>query len=289
MDGLEGQSSGTAVGFGLLGGEVSHGPGGADFVGESGEAGLEGVGGAEFAFPDGDDVPSEGFEMGRSDLIAMAVAGDLRFPIGGVGLRSGRIPAAFMPMPEAAVHHDGDAVLREDYIGAAREFSVLEAESEAMSMEPLPNQNLRFGVLAADAGHAAGALCGGQLVCHDGPMDLLFLEKGHDPLEEGRCGSGFIGSIGRCTAGRVVCYAGGVVLLTVDDDRYDGPGGAAVLLWFIVHERENVGHEHLSVDLRRCIRLSEFLDDDGVVLLEKFIDPRINKDHLAPIAFKFID
>ena len=288
MDGLEGQSSGTAVGFGLLGGEVSHGPGGADFVGESGEAGLEGAGGAEFAFPDGDDVPSEGFEMSRSDLIAMAVAGDLRFPIAGVGLRSGRIPAAFMPMPEAAVHHDGNAVLREDYIGAAREFSVLEAESEAMSMEPLPNQNLRLGVLAADAGHAAGALRGGHFICHDGPMDLRLLEKGHDPLEKG--GSGSIGSIrSRRTGGRVVRNAGGVVLLAVDDDRYYGPGGAAVALRFIVHEPENVGHEHLSVDLRRCIRLAELLDDDGVVLLEKLIDPRINKDHLAPIAFKFID
>lgn len=104
--------------------------------------------------------------MSFGDFVAVAVAGDLGFPEVDVRFRLRRIAAALMSMPEAAVYHDRDSVLRQNDVRAAGQLSVLQAEAEAMGMKTPPYQDFRFGVFAEDAGHAAGSLGGGQGVGH---------------------------------------------------------------------------------------------------------------------------
>ena len=106
-------------------------------------------------------MPAKGFKVCGRNLVAVLVPLDLGLPELHVGLRFSCIAATLVTMPEAAVHHDGNSIFREHYIGTARQFPVLESEPEPTRMKPLPNQNLRFGVFPSDAGHALAALLWG--------------------------------------------------------------------------------------------------------------------------------
>jgi hypothetical protein len=71
-----------------------------------------------------------------------------------------------MSMPEAPVHHNSHAIAGQRHVRPARQLTLLQPEPEPMSMKPLPNQNLRFGILTAYAGHTLSALFWSQFIGH---------------------------------------------------------------------------------------------------------------------------
>ena len=84
------------------------------------------------------------------------------------GLGGGGVPAAFVPMPEAAVHEDGQTVFREHQVRAPGEVLALQAEAQAHPVSDAadrqfgsrvastnPCHQLASSVLVYDVGHAA--------------------------------------------------------------------------------------------------------------------------------------
>jgi hypothetical protein len=104
--------------------------------------------------------------MRFSHLIPMSVALNLLCPELSVALRPCRIPAALMSMPEAPVHHHGHTIPGQRHVRPAGQSAFLQSEPEPARMKPFPNQYLRFGILAAYAGHTLSALFWGQFIGH---------------------------------------------------------------------------------------------------------------------------
>ena len=69
-----------------------------------------------------------------------------------------------MPMPETAVDEDDLAPTGEDQVGRAGQVAAMQAEAVAEGVDQATDGELGAGVLAADAGHAFGALGGGEAV-----------------------------------------------------------------------------------------------------------------------------
>ena len=69
-------------------------------------------------------------------------------------------------MPEAAVDKNNRAVLGKYNVGLAGIAFVILAVTEAVAEQILPNDFLRFGVGAADAGHILAAFSGSLRICH---------------------------------------------------------------------------------------------------------------------------
>ena len=97
-------------------------------------------------------------QMRCRHLIPMTVYGNLCFPELNIRLRFSRIATSFMSMPEASVHHYSDTILRQNNIRTSWQFLIMQTKTESTSMQPLPDQNFRFGVLATDTGHIMVAL-----------------------------------------------------------------------------------------------------------------------------------
>ena len=56
-------------------------------------------------------------------------------------------------MPEAAMNKNHGFVFRQDDVGAARQFAVVQAEAITHSVEHRTHYHLRLGVFAGDAAH----------------------------------------------------------------------------------------------------------------------------------------
>ena len=140
-----------------------------DFVEGVGK-GLEGLlplVGTEFAFPDGDGVPSHGGKFVLHFLVAGFVAGHLVLPEGGVGLGHLVVRTALVSVPEAAIDEDASAVASEHDVGFAWQARVVEPIAEAMRPQIAAHQQLGFGVLAVDCRHVCMPLWGnGRLFVH---------------------------------------------------------------------------------------------------------------------------
>ena len=67
-----------------------------------------------------------------------------------------------MPVPEAPVHEDAGAILRQDDVGRPWQHAHVHPEPEPSPMQPPTHLQLRRGVLAVDAGHVVGALEGSE-------------------------------------------------------------------------------------------------------------------------------
>lgn len=122
--------------------------------------------GLELALPHLDDVPTHAAQLEAFGKVALAVALNLGLPEVGTGLGKDKVAAAFMTMPEAAVHEDDGAVLAEHDVGGAGQAADVDAETKPPGKQVLAHQNFGLGVAAADAGHALVPLFGCQLVCH---------------------------------------------------------------------------------------------------------------------------
>lgn len=128
--------------------------------------GLFAVPGLELALPHLDDVPTHAAQLEAFGKVAFAVALNLGLPEVGAGLGKDEVAAAFVAVPEAAVHEDDGAVLAEHDVGGAGQAADVDAEAEPLGKQVFAHQDLGLGVAAADAGHALVPLFGCQLVCH---------------------------------------------------------------------------------------------------------------------------
>ena len=135
--------------------------------------------GLELALPHLDDVPTHAAQLEAFGKVAFAVALNFGLPEVGTGLGKDKVAAAFMTMPEAAVHEDDGAILAEHDVGGAGQAADVDAEAESLGKQELAHQDLGLGVTAADAGHALVPLFGCQLVCHAviGFTTLFFYES----------------------------------------------------------------------------------------------------------------
>lgn len=69
-------------------------------------------------------------------------------------------------MPQAAVDEDDGAVHWQSQVWASRQVPAVQAITKAQGKQSTPDNVLRFGVLAANPGHAVAALCCGKDICH---------------------------------------------------------------------------------------------------------------------------
>ena len=111
-------------------------------------------------------MPAHGSQFMLHPFISRPVALNFSMPERHVRLRHHEIPAALMPMPEAAVHEDHRAILAKHDVGPARQPTVVQPVAEAPAEQKPPHQHLRFGVLAADGRHVPVALFFCQTITH---------------------------------------------------------------------------------------------------------------------------
>ncbi len=133
------------------------------------------IGFGEFAFPDGDDVPGDGFEALDVERVAFTVAGHFLFPEICVGFWDGVFGAASVAVPEAAVDEYGGAVFRQDDVGGAGKCADIEPVAVAPAPQPAPYRLFGTGVLRADVRHTLVPLQGCQRVGHRGIVAKLII------------------------------------------------------------------------------------------------------------------
>ena len=112
----------------------------------------------DFTFPDDDDAPSCGFQIG----VFLLVTGDIAFEFLGpkfdVGFGHCCDFAAFVAMPEASVDENDGMPFWKDDVGMTRQFRGMQSVSEAQRMEVVAHDNLRLRVFRADFAHGGAAL-----------------------------------------------------------------------------------------------------------------------------------
>ena len=83
------------------------------------DAGGDDIRRCERMAPNAENPPPPDAKKAGNATVARPVAGDFVFPIFAVTMGHAAVPAA--AVPEAAVHKDGEALAREDEVGAAWE------------------------------------------------------------------------------------------------------------------------------------------------------------------------
>jgi hypothetical protein len=107
----------------------------------------------DFAFPNGECLPAELFEVFSVKFVAGCVALEFGQPeIAAVG-GSGAVFAAAVAMPEAAVDEDGGFVFGEDNVGVPGKVFGVEAKAVAHFVEDGADDDLGPGVFAFDPAH----------------------------------------------------------------------------------------------------------------------------------------
>lgn len=71
-----------------------------------------------------------------------------------------------VPMPEASVNEDYGAIFRKYKVRLARQTFVVQQIAKASSMETSPDDHLRLGIPAANAGHHPTSNLGRNNVSH---------------------------------------------------------------------------------------------------------------------------
>ena len=129
-----------------------------DFVGQRIKFLIQSRSLTQITFPHRNHSPAQGLQMCSRNLIPMPVPRNLRLPELHIRLRLSRIAASFMSMPETAVHHNRNPILRQHNIRLPWKPPVLQPKPEPTRMQPFPNQNFRFGVPATYGRHTFVAL-----------------------------------------------------------------------------------------------------------------------------------
>lgn len=112
---------------------------------------------AKRTLPDDGHPPAEREKLFPILNIAGSIALKLREPIVGVGRRSRRIPAAGMPVPEAAVHKTNSPIPPEDQVRLPWKGAAVEPEPEPSYVEGSPQEAFGTSVPAPDPRHVPRA------------------------------------------------------------------------------------------------------------------------------------
>ena len=104
------------------------------------------------AFPDRCRSPAQGNELLFYTYVAKLIARQFAPPV--IGVSRGQFgKLTLMPMPETAVHKKDDLPSRHDDVGFTRQALRVQRVAEASGVQSLPDNDFRFGVLRANAGH----------------------------------------------------------------------------------------------------------------------------------------
>ena len=115
------------------------------------------------AFPHRRDSPSVFEEFCANGAVASEVRVELRSPELRSGRRHGRVAAALVSMPKAAVHEDHGAVLRKDKVRPTVNLAGMKPEAETARVQCPPKSQLGLRVLAPYSRHHPGT----GLLIHD--------------------------------------------------------------------------------------------------------------------------
>ena len=111
----------------------------------------------EAAFPYHGNAPARCPERFYIPGISFDVLAELLLLEFRSGCRGCGVSAVSMTMPETSMHEDGDLPFSHHDVRATWKFSIMQAITESGSVECASKDQFRFGVLATDAGHHAGA------------------------------------------------------------------------------------------------------------------------------------
>lgn len=100
----------------------------------------------QFAFPDGDYAPGEGFEALVVESVTFFVFPDLIHPEVGVGFGRCVVFAAFVAVPEAAVDEYHGAIFGQEDVGSAGEGLDVDTKAKTGAEERLSHLLFRLGV-----------------------------------------------------------------------------------------------------------------------------------------------
>jgi len=121
--------------------------------------------GRQLAFPDNERPPP--LRPQRSDrcLVSLSIAVKLLVPERPIAGWASAVQAS-VAVPEAAVHEDHSPIFREANVRAAWQVFSVQAEPEPHAVQQRADDQLRFGVEAADARHDMAALLTSDRVRH---------------------------------------------------------------------------------------------------------------------------
>ena len=114
------------------------------------------------ALPDDRNAPAE--RMEHLCMLPVASYISLKFPSPEIfiGLGSGCVAAAFVSVPEAAMHEHHRPMLREHKVRGAGQLSDMKSIAKSPCKKKRAKGSFRPGVLSANARHHAAALGGGR-------------------------------------------------------------------------------------------------------------------------------
>ena len=114
------------------------------------------------ALPDDRHAPAERMEHLCMVPVASNISLEFLPPEIFIGLGSGCVAAAYVPMPEAAVDEHHRPVLREHKVRGAGQLSDMKSIAKSPGKKKGAKDSFRPSVLAANARHHAAALGGGR-------------------------------------------------------------------------------------------------------------------------------
>ena len=112
-------------------------------------------------------MPAEVAQLDAFFDVALFVTFYLLLPELAIALWRDVVPAAFVPVPEAAVDEDDCLVFAQYYVGGAGQAFDIYPVAVAMGVQVTSHNQFRFCILALDARHAPVPLLCGHSVCHD--------------------------------------------------------------------------------------------------------------------------
>lgn len=114
------------------------------------------------AFPDYGHAPSKSEQHLRMPSVAIDILLEFMSPELFVGLRRSCVSAAFMSVPEAAVHKNHSLVFGEHKVGRARQLSHMKSISESSGEKTGAKCPFRPSIFSANTRHHAAALRSGR-------------------------------------------------------------------------------------------------------------------------------
>ncbi|MEH6742030.1 MAG: hypothetical protein V7660_01085 [Hyphomonas sp.] len=111
----------------------------------------------EAAFPYHGYAPARCPERFDIPGISLDILAELLLPEFRTGCRGRGVSAASMTMPETSMHEDSDLSFSHHDVRATWKFSIMQAITIAMGVKRASQGQFRFGVLATNPGHHAGA------------------------------------------------------------------------------------------------------------------------------------
>lgn len=121
---------------------------------------------ARHALPDRDDAPAGPSQLARNPSIARHVPQELRRPECSPRGRMGGEATALMPMPEATMHKDRDAMAIENDIRPPLQIRGVHSNAVTHSKHRASNAQFRLGAFASDSRHDSTANRRGKNIGH---------------------------------------------------------------------------------------------------------------------------